>query len=150
MRPIPHQKRPRGRGNGRRPHLPLRAQTFDSNGPNIRVRGNAYQVLEKYLALARDAAAVGDRVAAENYFQHAEHYYRMINQTPQNDPNRNGGQNTPRMAPADFTADGVPSNVDSEGNADEDGEAETSTNGHDSGDGSPSGSRDPRSEPSGE
>jgi hypothetical protein len=53
-------------------------QTFDSSGPDIRVRGNAHQVLEKYLQMARDAGVIGDRVAAENYLQHAEHYYRMI------------------------------------------------------------------------
>jgi hypothetical protein len=62
----------------RKHHLPLRLQTFDSNGPDVRIRGNAYQVHEKYLQLARDAQSSGDRVAAENYFQHAEHYYRII------------------------------------------------------------------------
>ncbi len=56
----------------------LRHQTFDSNGPDVRVRGNAWQVYEKYQALARDAASSGDRVAAENLLQHAEHYYRII------------------------------------------------------------------------
>jgi Domain of unknown function (DUF4167) len=73
-------KRQRGRNNGRKPHphMPVRSQTFDSSGPDVRIRGNAYQVLEKYLALARDATAAGDRVAAENFYQHAEHYYRMI------------------------------------------------------------------------
>ena len=43
------------------------------------MRGNAYQVMEKYLALARDASAAGDRIAMENYLQHAEHYYRVLN-----------------------------------------------------------------------
>ena len=75
-----NMKRQRGRGNGRnKPHMPVRAQTFDSSGPDVRIRGNAYQVLEKYLALARDATAAGDRIAAENFYQHAEHYFRMIN-----------------------------------------------------------------------
>jgi hypothetical protein len=60
--------------------VPLRHQTFDSNGPDVRIRGNAFQVHEKYLALARDAASSGDRIAAENYLQHAEHYFRIINQ----------------------------------------------------------------------
>jgi uncharacterized membrane protein len=45
----------------------------------VRVRGNAYQVMEKYLTLARDASASGDRIAAENFYQHAEHYYRILN-----------------------------------------------------------------------
>jgi len=56
----------------------LRHQTFDSNGPDVRIRGNAFQVYEKYQALARDAQIAGDRIAAENYLQHAEHYYRII------------------------------------------------------------------------
>ncbi len=72
-------KRQRGRNNGRKPHIPVRSQTFDSSGPDVRIRGNAYQVLEKYLQLARDATAAGDRIAAENFYQHAEHYYRLIN-----------------------------------------------------------------------
>jgi Domain of unknown function (DUF4167) len=88
MRQGPNNRRSRGRGP-RRPHNGgggggggggnPRQQTFDSNGPEIRIRGNAYQVLEKYLAMARDAVTAGDRVAAENYFQHAEHYFRIIN-----------------------------------------------------------------------
>ena len=52
----------------------------------MRVRGNANQLLEKYLALARDAQAAGDRIAAENYSQHAEHYFRMINVNAEGDP----------------------------------------------------------------
>ncbi|MFV3127487.1 DUF4167 domain-containing protein [Niveispirillum sp. KHB5.9] len=65
-------------GGNRRQNMPLRHQNFDSNGPDVRIRGNAFQVYEKYQALARDAHASGDRVAAENYLQHAEHYYRII------------------------------------------------------------------------
>jgi len=56
----------------------LRHQSFDSNCGDLRVRGNAWQVHEKYQGLARDATASGDRVAAENYLQHAEHYFRII------------------------------------------------------------------------
>ncbi len=55
----------------------LRHQSFDSNGPDVRVRGNAWQVYEKYQSLARDATSAGDRVMAESYLQHAEHYYRV-------------------------------------------------------------------------
>ena len=51
---------------------------FDSNGPEVRIRGTAHQVYEKYLGLARDASGSGDRVASENLLQHAEHYYRII------------------------------------------------------------------------
>ncbi len=68
-------KRARGRNGGRRGAN--RQQTFDSNGPSVRIRGNAFQVHEKYLGLARDAASSGDRIAAENYYQHAEHYFRL-------------------------------------------------------------------------
>ncbi|HSK38159.1 MAG TPA: DUF4167 domain-containing protein [Arenibaculum sp.] len=82
MRQGPNTRRSRGRGSNnsgrRQSNVPLRHQTFDSNGPDVRIRGNAFQVHEKYLALARDAQASGDRIAAENYLQHAEHYYRII------------------------------------------------------------------------
>ena len=81
MKPGPNLKqRSRGRSNngGGKKHIPSRNQTYDSNGPDIRIRGNAHQVLEKYLTLARDAASQGDRIAAENYYQHAEHYFRVI------------------------------------------------------------------------
>src|SRR5499427_4313735 len=72
-------RRSRGRGP-RKPHNPSRRQNFENGGGGgMRVRGNAYQVMEKYLALARDASAAGDRIAMENYLQHAEHYYRMLN-----------------------------------------------------------------------
>ncbi len=63
--------------NGKR--TPNRNQVFDSNGPGIRVRGNAQQLVEKYLGLARDAASQGDRVLAENCHQHADHYQRVLN-----------------------------------------------------------------------
>ena len=65
--------------NGRRNNQP-RTQVYDSNGPDVRIRGTAHQVAEKYLALAKDSTAVGDHTVAENYFQHAEHYIRIINE----------------------------------------------------------------------
>jgi hypothetical protein len=65
--------------NAGRPRPPHRSQTFDSNGPGIKIRGNAYQVFERYVALAREAVSSGDRVAAENFYQHAEHYFRIMN-----------------------------------------------------------------------
>ena len=67
----------RSRGRGRRQQNPLN-RSYDSNGPEVRVRGTASQVYEKYQSLARDAVASGDRVMAENLQQHAEHYYRII------------------------------------------------------------------------
>jgi hypothetical protein len=65
-----------GGGNGGGGYNPNR--TFDSSGPEIKIRGSASHVYEKYLQLARDANSSGDRVMAENYLQHAEHYYRIM------------------------------------------------------------------------
>ena len=76
MRQGSNPKRLRGR-NGRKNTNP-RSQSFESNGPEVKVRGNAQQVVEKYLALARDAATADDRIRSESYFQHAEHYYRLM------------------------------------------------------------------------
>jgi len=56
-----------------------RQQHFDSGSPTGKVRGNSYQLFEKYMALARDAQSAGDRIATENYLQHAEHYHRLMN-----------------------------------------------------------------------
>jgi len=53
-------------------------RTYDSSGPEVKIRGSASHVYEKYLQLARDANSTGDRVMAENYLQHAEHYYRIM------------------------------------------------------------------------
>ena len=68
----------RSRGRGRRPQNNNPNRTFDSSGPEIKIRGSAAHVYEKYLQLARDANSAGDRVMAENYLQHAEHYYRLM------------------------------------------------------------------------
>ncbi|MBV8800744.1 MAG: DUF4167 domain-containing protein [Alphaproteobacteria bacterium] len=69
-------RRPQSNHNQHQNHNPNR--TFDSSGPEVKIRGSASHVYEKYLQLARDANAQGDRVAAENYLQHAEHYYRIL------------------------------------------------------------------------
>jgi len=69
-----------GGGGGGGGHQPLnRNHVFDSNGPDVRIRGTAQQLFEKYLQLGRDATGAGDRVMAESYFQHAEHYFRILN-----------------------------------------------------------------------
>src|ERR1700704_4831750 len=83
MRPG-QTSRTRGRNNGNnsyrnRQQIPHRSQTLDSNGPNIKIRGNPPQIFERYVALAREASTSGDRVAAENLYQHAEHYFRIMN-----------------------------------------------------------------------
>jgi hypothetical protein len=67
----------RGRNNNRRGPNPL-TRSYESNGPDVKIRGNAQHVAEKYLQLARDAHTSGDPVGAENYLQHAEHYFRII------------------------------------------------------------------------
>jgi hypothetical protein len=77
MRTGPNNRRPRSRGNANRRHSSVRGQNFESKGPESKVRGNAQQLVEKYLQLSRDANNSGDRVTAENFSQHAEHYYRM-------------------------------------------------------------------------
>ena len=76
-------KRMRGRNRnkshhgGGHHHNPL-TRVYESNGPDVKIRGTAHHVAEKYLQLARDAQTSGDPVTAENNFQHAEHYYRLI------------------------------------------------------------------------
>src|ERR671925_599043 len=80
-------KRMRGRNHGhghghnqhghRKNHNPM-SRVYESNGPDVKIRGNPSHIAEKYVQLARDAQASGDPIAAENYYQHAEHYYRVI------------------------------------------------------------------------
>jgi hypothetical protein len=67
----------RGRNNNRKGPNPL-TRSYESNGPDVKIRGTAHHVAEKYLQLARDAHSSGDPVMAENYLQHAEHYFRLI------------------------------------------------------------------------
>ncbi len=76
-RQDPYAKRTQGRGNGRTSGKP-RFQANGNNGQAVRVNGNAQQVMERYLKLAREASSTGDRITAEGYFQHAEHYYRVM------------------------------------------------------------------------
>jgi Domain of unknown function (DUF4167) len=73
----PSQQKNRMRGRGRKQPNPL-SRNYESNGPDVKIRGNASHIAEKYATLARDSAASGDRVIAENYLQHAEHYNRII------------------------------------------------------------------------
>ncbi len=97
-------RRSRGRSNMRSGRAPAhRNQALESNGPEGRVRGTAQQILDRYLAMARDAQSSGDSVLAENLFQHAEHYQRLVAQfaPPQ--------AQQPQPAPADAqrNADGA-------------------------------------------
>ncbi|MEA1649393.1 DUF4167 domain-containing protein [Nitrospirillum sp. BR 11164] len=114
-----------GGGNNRRQNVPLRHQTFDSNGPDVRIRGNAFQVHEKYLALARDAQSSGDRVAAENYLQHAEHYFRIITQINESEQRQRGGEPRPYQPQTGYDdAEGGETSDDGEGDAQAEDERE--------------------------
>ncbi|MCB9964358.1 MAG: DUF4167 domain-containing protein [Rhodospirillales bacterium] len=96
MRANSSGRRSRGRNNNnnnnnRRPSN-NRSQVFDSNGPDVRIRGTAHQVNEKYLALAKDAASGGDLILAESYLQHAEHYQRIVNTWNEEDARLRGNR----------------------------------------------------------
>jgi Domain of unknown function (DUF4167) len=71
------QQNRRGRGRNRKGQSPL-ARSFESTGPDVKIRGTPAHIAEKYMTLARDATSSGDPVLAENYLQHAEHYNRII------------------------------------------------------------------------
>jgi hypothetical protein len=93
MRDFKGMKRQRGRnnrggaGSGGKPQQHNANRAFDSNGPEgVKVRGAAQSVYEKYQQLARDATSSGDRVLAENYLQHAEHYFRVLRAIQPNRP----------------------------------------------------------------
>ena len=111
------QKRMRGRNNNNNHHRksqnPL-TRVYESNGPDVKIRGTASHVAEKYIQLARDAQSSGDPVAAENYYQHAEHYFRLIaaaqeqfrQQNPYYNQQPQQGQNPPQGAADDNYDDG--------------------------------------------
>lgn len=80
-----NNNRHRNRNNSG-PARPHRNQVLDSNGPEGRVRGTAFQINEKYEGFAKDAAGRNDSILAENYLQHAEHYQRMINEFEEQNP----------------------------------------------------------------
>lgn len=117
-----NHKRMRGRhhhqnNNNRKNQNPL-TRVYESNGPDVKIRGTASHVAEKYIQLARDAQGSGDPVAAENYYQHAEHYFRLIaaaneqfrQQNPQHfnqqQPNAQQGGEQPQQGAADNFDDG--------------------------------------------
>ena len=74
-------------------NVPLnRNHVFDSQGPDLRLRGTAQQLFERYLQLGRDATSGGDRVMAESYFQYAEHYFRILGAMQAAQQSQQGGQ----------------------------------------------------------
>ncbi len=108
------QKRMRGRSGGgsggggggggnnnnnhRKSQNPL-TRVYESNGPDVKIRGTASHIAEKYMQLARDAQSSGDPVAAENYFQHAEHYFRLIATAQEQFRQQNPYYNNPAPTP---------------------------------------------------
>lgn len=96
-----------------------RNHVFDSNGPDVRLRGTAQQLFEKYLQLGRDATSGGDRVMAESYFQHAEHYFRILNAMQQMQGQQNPQPQQPRRGPNGY-----------EGETDVETAVEQAMNGH--------------------
>ena len=108
MKNVSNPRRGRGRNSGKRNQNP-RGRNFDGGGNDAKIRGSAQQVLDKYLTLAREASLAGDRIAAEGFFQHAEHYHRVLNSeggnpSNQQDHNRNNnvsnkGQAQPQSQP---------------------------------------------------
>ncbi len=111
-----HNQNRRSRGRGRKGPNPL-TRSYESNGPDVKVRGTAAHVAEKYASLARDALSAGDTVSAEAYFQHAEHYNRIVAaaqaqaQPPAQQPASRGGDDDARR---DFNGGGDTGSDDNE------------------------------------
>src|SRR5262245_7904763 len=103
----------RQRGRGRKPNNNHSGgqgggggnRSFESNGPEIKVRGPASHIYEKYVQLARDANSSGDRVLAENFLQHAEHYYRVMRASMPRDRFEDYEQRSESAAQAEEEAD---------------------------------------------
>ncbi len=95
MRNASTNRRSRGRNNNnnRGKGGNNRTQVYDSNGPDVRIRGTAHQICEKYEALAKDANSAGDAVLAESYLQYAEHYQRIISDMNAQQALRQGDNN---------------------------------------------------------
>jgi hypothetical protein len=112
----------RQRGRGRKPgggHHNNQFQpnrTLESSGPDIKVRGPASHIFERYLQLARDAAGSGDRVLSENYLQHADHYFRLVRAMQPATPVQAPGD---RFGNADTEAEGEEDTGDGTASADE-------------------------------
>jgi len=109
MRQGQQNRRGRGRGNQRKSQNPL-TRSFESAGPDVKIRGTPAHIAEKYMSLARDAGISGDPVLAENYLQHAEHYNRIIfsareQQVSQGGEGVNGGEGRPRQFAAQESAE---------------------------------------------
>ncbi len=107
MKQGSNNRRSRSRGGGKR-HSGGRNNSFESHGPEVKIRGTAQQVQEKYLALARDANVSGDRISAEAFFQFAEHYYRISNPEGGNSAGKGQKHSTSAPQPADQAPQAAP------------------------------------------
>ena len=93
MKQETNPRRGRSRNTGKRnpnQNQNSRSRNYENSGSENKVRGSSQQILDKYLALARDASLAGDRIAAEGYHQYAEHYFRLLNP----EPGTEGGNNS--------------------------------------------------------
>jgi len=100
----PRRGRPRGNGKRFSQGGGGKNQTYESSGPDVKIRGTAQQVYEKYLSLARDALSAGDRIGAEGFFQFADHYCRLVNAANGNGQGR--GDQANRIPPPPESATG--------------------------------------------
>ena len=104
------QNRGQQRGRNKNRSQNLAQRTLDSNGPDIKLRGTAAHICKKYQTLARDAQSTGDRIRAENYLQHADHYYRLVmaaqqqsaQQQPQQAQQHNASEASPEHSPSAY------------------------------------------------
>lgn len=122
----------RSRGRNRKGPSPL-SRSYESNGPDVKIRGTASHIADKYTQLARDAHASGDTIASENYHQHAEHYLRIIaaaqaqqqaserQDNPDRDRQQSGDDNTPN-------SEATAANGHGNGRSDETADASADTN----------------------
>jgi len=92
MKQGTNNRRSRSRGGGGKRQYGGGRNSFESNGPDVKIRGTAQQIQDKYLSLARDASSSGDWVSAEAYFQFAEHYHRIISSNASNGAGKNLSQ----------------------------------------------------------
>jgi len=132
MRQVQHNQhnKNRSRGRGRRPTNSAN-RVYESNGPEVKVRGSAQHVAEKYLQLARDAHSSGNLVTAESYYQHAEHYLRIIAANQQQQQQQQHSQSQQARAPG--TASGAPDTATSapdSANGANDGNIQDDARGH--------------------
>ncbi|MAK62893.1 MAG: hypothetical protein CMK09_18140 [Ponticaulis sp.] len=124
----------RQRGRGRKPSNPGN-RSYESNGPDVKIRGTANQIYEKYLQYGRDAQTSGDRINAEAYFQHAEHYYRIIAANMPKDRQQNNSDDQDGRNDGDDTRneDRNAEASDSQDNNDGNSESRSSQSGGDDG-----------------